>query len=330
MPIGETIAYLAGLVDGDGYFKITRSFRTPRIVHPYYATVVGVSQLWPGEAVRIFATTFGGVVMDPRKISAGRLMARCEIRGASAESAARRLLPFLQMKRDQAILLLEIGRLRSGRRGRVRDGGAGYAQMELVRQVLRSSHKGTARIGKLAPFLSPTEGYTEPTTDQLGCSREQLLSYLAGIIDSDGNLRIERGRAKKMINPRYRINIRCAQVMPSRAVELLARTFGGRLGNVKSRRANCRDLVSWSLYDKAAESAIQALLGYLVVKKTEALHLLELRCLKAKGKHGLTEWVHANRWRAGVRMRKRCYSAEQIAEFERIFFRVQRIHSPQG
>jgi hypothetical protein len=126
----ETLAYLEGIVDGDGYFKVSRSYRTPGTVHPDYATIAGVSQVWPGEAVKIFSFTFGGVVMDPRKISAGRLMARCEIRGAKAESAARRLLPFLLLKRDQAILLLEVSRLRSDRHGRVRDKGAACTQLE--------------------------------------------------------------------------------------------------------------------------------------------------------------------------------------------------------
>src|SRR6266540_2637755 len=53
---GEIFAYLAGLVDGDGYFKATRSYRTPRIVHPYFGTVVGVQQLWPSDAVSLFAS----------------------------------------------------------------------------------------------------------------------------------------------------------------------------------------------------------------------------------------------------------------------------------
>jgi len=276
----------------------------------------------------VFAATFGGVVMDPKKISVGRLMARCELRGSKAESAARRLLPFLQLKREQAILLLEIGRLRPRRRLRVRERGAACVLMEGVRQALRSSHDGTRPTGKLVSSRLSLEGYQELTPEQLGWTREQLLSYLAGIIDSDGNLRIERKRVRGMIGPHYRINIRCGQVLPSRAVELLAKTFGGHVGLRRSRRPNCRDLATWSLYDRAAESAIRALLPYLVVKKTEALHLLELRWMKAQGKNGLTEWVHANRWQASVRMRKRCYTFEQIAEFERIFLRVQHMHSP--
>src|SRR5256885_14202516 len=255
--------------------------------------------------------------MDPKKISVGRLMARCELRGSKAESAARRLLPFLQLKRELAILLLEIGRLRPRRRLRVRERGAACVLMEGVRQALRSSHDGTRPTGKLVSSRLSLEGCQELTPEQLGWTREQLLSYLAGIIDSDGNLRIEKRRVKRMIGPHYRINIRCGQVLPSRAVELLAATFGGRVGLSKSRRPNQRDLATWSLHDKMAEPAIRALLPYLVVKKTEALHLLQLRRLKAEGKQGVTEWVHANRWRDSARMRKRCYTTSQVAAFER-------------
>src|SRR5207245_6223851 len=129
--------------------------------------------------------------MDPKKISVGRLMARCELRGSKAESAARRLLPFLQLKRELAILLLEIGRLRPRRRLRVRERGAACVLMEGVRQA-RSSHDGTRPTGKLVSSRLSLEGYQELTPEQLGWTREQLLSYLAGIIDSDGILRIER------------------------------------------------------------------------------------------------------------------------------------------
>src|SRR5438132_10321524 len=166
MPRGETLAYLAGIVDGDGYFKVSRTYGTSRTVHPYYATTVGVSQLWPGEGVRIFAAAFGGFIEDPRKISIGRWMARCEVRGSKAESAARRLLPFLQLKRNQAILLLEIGRLRPRRRLRVRERGAACVQMEGVRQALRSSHDGTRPTGKLVSSRLSLEGYQERTPEQ--------------------------------------------------------------------------------------------------------------------------------------------------------------------
>src|SRR2546428_6061427 len=211
---GETLAYLAGIVDGDGYFKVSRTYRTSGTVHPYSAATVGVSQLWPGEGVRIFAAAFGGFIEDPRKISVGRWMARCEVRGSKADRAARRLLPFLQLKRDQPILLLEMGRLRPVR-VRVRDLGAACSEMEEVRQALRRSHDGIDRAGKLGPSLPSFEGYHQLTPEQLGWTRKQLLSYLAGIIDSDGNLRIVKRRGKRRIRPHFQINILCGHGFPS-------------------------------------------------------------------------------------------------------------------
>ena len=148
-----------------------------------------------------------------------------------------------------------------------------------------------------------------------------------GVVDSDGNLRIEKKRVRDMLGPNYRINIRCAQVVPSPALELFAKTFGGRLAVRKSQSPNERDLVSWSLHDRAAMRAVEALALYVIVKLAEANLLLDLRRLKAEGKHGETEWVHANRWRDSVKMRKRCYTSEQVAAFERIYRAVQALHS---
>src|SRR2546428_1003219 len=127
-----------------------------------------------------------------------------------------------------------MGRLSPGR-ARVRDGGAACSAMEEVRQALRRSHDGIDRAGKLGPSLPSFEGYQQLTPEQLGWTRKQLLSYLAGIIDSDGNLRIVKRRGKRMINPHHPVNIRCGQVLPSPAAERLARTFSGRVGPRQSR-----------------------------------------------------------------------------------------------
>src|SRR3989441_12878009 len=156
-------------------------------------------------------------------------MARCEVRGSKAESAARRLLPFFQLERDQSIILLEIGLLRRSR-VRLRDLGAACSEMEEVRQALRRSHDGIDRAGKLGPSLPSFEGYQQLTPEQLGWTRKQLLSYLAGIIDSDGNLRIVKRRGKRGIRPHYRINIRGGQGLPSPAGELLGKALGGAGG----------------------------------------------------------------------------------------------------
>jgi len=296
-------------------------------LHPYYATIVGIQQLWPSEAVRLFAVVFDGE-KKTESTRGQRIMWRCEIQGEKAEAALRRLLPFLLLKRSQAILLLEVAQLRPRRRGRASPSNTAYARMEMIRRELRGLHEGSRQSAREALPVNPLwGGYPELSPNALGWSRGQTLAYLAGIMDSDGNFRVEKRRVKGMIAPHYRTNVRCAQVSPSPAVELLARVFGGRTVLRSSRKLNHRSLVSWSVNDRTADGAVRALLPHLRVKWMEACLLLELRQLKAQGKKGLTHWVHRTRWQRPIKMRKRCYTPEQVAEFERIRQAVPALHS---
>jgi len=257
----------------------------------------------------------------------GTPMARCELRGKVAGSAARRLAPFLLLKRSQALLFIEAVRLRPKRRGRTLPTERGHESVEKITQALVSVQRGQWDFSKdHYPLPAGMNGYVCLTPAQLGWTREETLAYLAGVMDSDGNFRIYRKRVSAMRWPHYRINIRCAQVIPSPAVELLSTTFGGRITTVKASRPNSRDLASWNLHDRAASPAIEALLPYLRVKWLDACLLLELRHLKSRGKEDITEWEHRTRWQRLIKMRKRSYSSSQVADFERVRQSLRALH----
>lgn len=319
------LAYLGGLVDGDGYFKITRSYRTPSIRHPYYANVIGVSQLWPGPAVHLFAGAFGG---DVKAVTTqhGTWMARCELRTGRAESAARRLLPFLLVKRTQALLFLEVPRVRPKRHGRTLPSEHGHEDLERITNALTQLQQGRWGAAEQLPLSSYMTGYEGLSPGQLGWTEEETLAYLAGTLDSDGNFRILKKRGQRMRWPYYQINVRCAQVLPSPAVELLCQTFGGRVSTKRERRANHRDLAMWSINDRTAFDAVTALLPHLRVKSADASLLLKLRELKSRGKEDLTECRHRTRWQRVIPMRKRSYSEEQVAEFDQVKEALQALH----
>jgi hypothetical protein len=327
VPEAVVLAYLGGLVDGDGYIKITRSYRSPRIRHPYYTNVLGVSQLSPGPAVRLFASTLGG---DVREVLTphGTKMTRCELRGKVAVSAARHLAPFLLLKRNQALLFLEAVHWRPTTHGRTLPTETGHERVERVLRALVSVQGGTWEYSKNPlPLDASIRGYGTLTPDEMGWTRAETLAYLAGIMDSDGNFRICRRRVAGMRWPQYRVNVRCAQVSPSPAVQLLKRIFGGHISLVEDGRPNHRDLVAWSIDDRGAVPAIEALIPHLRVKWIDACLLLELRDLKSRQKEDLTSWVHANRWHARVEMRKRSYSSRQVAEFERVRQTLLALHA---
>ena len=295
------------------------------IRHPYYANVIGVSQLWPGPGVRIFADAFGGN-LKATPTSKGTPMARCELGGARAESATRRLLPFLLVKRTQAVLFLEVPRVRPKRRGRTVPTETGHQRLEEIADALARLQQGRLATSRHLPVSTCMDGYELLSPPRLGWTREETLAYLAGIMDSDGNFRILKKRGQRMRWPYYQIIIRCAQVKPSPAIELLARTFGGSIATKRERRQNHRDLDSWSLHDKAAFVAITELLPHLRVKSRDAWILLELRRLKSRGKEDLTEWEHRTRWQRVIPMRKRSYSADQVAQFETLHRKLQELH----
>ncbi len=264
-------------------------------------------------------------MMKPMIWRGHRPMARCEIHERKASAAVRRLLPYLLVKKNQALLLLELRALKL-----LSQQGSGEcsASMEVIRETVLTLHEGSgSRVEQILPVSSALKGYEKLGPLELGWSRCETFAYLAGVMDSDGNLRVEKRHIEGMLGPHYRICIRAAQVAPSPAIDLFARTFGGHVTVKKVNRPNQRDLAYWSLHDKSAVPAIAALLPYLLVKRQEAYLLLDLRRLKAEGKKGITEWVHPNRWHRAVKMRKRCYTPEQVAEFERIKGLVEALHS---
>lgn len=257
-------------------------------------------------------------------------MARCELRGQVAASAARRLAPFLLVKRDQVLLFLEAVRLRPRRYGRTVAMEKGHERVEALARALRAVQRGERDSAAPLPLPAPMESYRSVTPPQLGWTREESLAYLAGIMDSDGNFRIYKQRVPGMRWPHYRINIRCAQVEPSPAIRLLAEIFGGRITKKKARWADHRDLAEWNLHDRAASGAAESLLPHLRVKWVEACLLLELRRVKARGMQDMTLWNHPTRWGHNARMRKRSYSAAQVAEFERIRQSLLTLHGNGG
>jgi hypothetical protein len=146
-------------------------------------------------------------------------------------------------------------------------------------------------------------------------------------MDSDGTFKIEKRRVDAMINPFYRIKIGAGQVAPSPAINLLAKAFGGTVRIRDDGRKGHRPMARWSLFDKSAVPALGALLPYLVIKAPQARLLLQLRERKARGKLGFTEWTHKTRGPRPIKMRKRCYSPEQVREFDRLYQIVKALHA---
>lgn len=234
------LAYLAGVLDSDGYVKISVQ-KALRMRLTGYATIIGVSQLWPSEAINLFEETFGGKKYGPMRKPGSRAMVRWEVRDCISEIALSELAPFVLVKDEQAKLLLKFIGLKTKISETVLRLNSGMSP--LLQTLVRNRF-----AAEFVPDLDATRrkmialneglGIPEPTLEAQKASlpskierwtREQIFSYLAGVMDSVGNFKIERKVVPGMINPFYRVCVRAAQVIPSPAIELFARTFGGNV-----------------------------------------------------------------------------------------------------
>lgn len=116
---------------------------------------------------------------------------------------------------------------------------------------------------------------------------ELELAYAAGVIDSDGCIRVSRStwRARKKgdcVNPTYQAVIFVRQVEPE-AVEFLHQAFGGYRGMTTPTAQRGRPMHSWNIHSQAAGRTLQALLPYLRIKRRQAENALEVCLLSRLG-----------------------------------------------
>lgn len=108
----ETLSYLAGLLDADGYFSIMCSDSCQKRfgrANPQWFESIGLKQTID-IGPRLLKETFGGCIyMDKPSAVNGKPLFSWRISSRSAAICAARLLPFLRIKRKQARFLIRLG-----------------------------------------------------------------------------------------------------------------------------------------------------------------------------------------------------------------------------
>lgn len=107
----------------------------------------------------------------------------------------------------------------------------------------------------------------------------QTLAYLAGAVDCDGSINVQRQHRKRVSGRKVlalMVRLTFVQVNPD-VPRLFERTFGGNVYfYVAPYRERTRGWHQWYVGGAAAANAIRALLPYLVLKKTQAELVLQL------------------------------------------------------
>lgn len=123
-------------------------------------------------------------------------------------------------------------------------------------------------------------------------NRNEVYSYLAGIIDGEGSIDVSVAiPVKQRKSHSYRIRLKCSMCKDG-AIKLLKKEFGGKIFLRTRKNPRHNPLFEWSIRSDLALNALNKILPYLRIKNRQAILAIELHelvsktILNEKGKQG--------------------------------------------
>jgi hypothetical protein len=164
--------------------------------------------------------------------------------------------------------------------------------------------------------------------------REILLSYLAGVMDSDGYFTIRRESyglriRKDRVNPDYYERVGLKQTSPL-VIDLIKKYFGGYRSIQKPNAKNGKPLHSIELSCLKAHKFVKEIYPYLKIKKKQAKILFKLREKLKEPKKEIRWYEVNNRWGQKVKMHYKCWSIEQIKYFEKLRKKIKSLNDSRN
>lgn len=98
---------------------------------------------------------------------------------------------------------------------------------------------------------------------------DRELMWMAGIIDGEGCIMINRIHRKGAGHPDYRMGINI-NVVEGQDTSMFVKRFGGKLYLMKPPTERAKPYYAWTLYGEAALAVLRTLLPFLVWKREKA------------------------------------------------------------
>lgn len=242
------LAYLAGYTDGDGCFHIRESskkFRNTFVISSTNKTVLDH-----------FQYKFGGNVRFVRQIRKEKSQYHFIVEGAKANDLIKSFSKFLIEKKEESELFAWFFETSDKQE-----------KWLTIKDMKMSRLKGLAKpqdkfdIEKKANSINPTE---------------ENFAYLAGFIDAECCLGLQRYKAKGKNNWLYKSLLQCNNTR-SQSIRLLVSIFGGNVHFIKRRTSttNLRDQITWRLSSQSLAKILPKIYPYLITKKAVCEQLMK-------------------------------------------------------
>lgn len=264
------LAYIAGVLDGDGSFSLIKNPSSGHISPLYYPMIQLANAHKP--LVDMFKDEFGGFRSERlsyfgKDKSVRRPSHQWKMeKSTSCLPFLEEIIPYLVVKKERATYLRDYILDNPFKRG----GG------RLDDNILRNRESAYIKMKSLNEYAD-IHGNILSKNKRIDSSDEQFWAYVAGIMDTDGSFSVkkENRAADGCINPKYSVLI-LLTMNDCRAIYHIYNNFdGGNIITVKAKTSNQGFCYRYMLNNR--EKVIKFLkncIPYLFIKKDIAINLL--------------------------------------------------------
>jgi hypothetical protein len=237
-------SYIAGYIDGDGCFYIGKP-SGDRTRYQAKIIITSVNQ----EVLHWISTTFRGSIQYkvPQKTT-HKPVYYLNISPKASLLLSENTLPYLVEKSDEAKLFIDFARSKKENKK------AAAEEMNKIKNfnnLVSKNHKEEFEL--LRATIKPTK---------------EDFAYLAGFIDAECCLGIQKYKSKHRSNPLYKIQLQCNNTKAPIFKWLLQR-FGGQIHFIdrNTRNPDHRNQLTWRLSSKALSNILKDIHPFLRYKK---------------------------------------------------------------
>lgn len=289
------IAYLAGVMDGDGSFSLLRLKKGSK---NYLYTPMLQCASWRLEFIHLLKETFGGNLVTgkvhiKKNGEEGHALTCWKLRSfKNCTKVIEELIPFMQIKKNRASVLLSNLDIFHYVRGKELSSFVLKERERVYQELINSNNNKYV--------------YSRIERVHIDQTHEEAWSYIAGIFDTDGSFSVKKQCENKgtwVKNPRY-LPVISLSMIDARAINYIKSSFeNGKIYMPKNNDTGNKYHFQFGIYTK--EDCIKFLkniIPYLRSKKENALTLLEF-CEKSKN----TGYCRAGIPEEELKFREECY-----------------------
>lgn len=251
------LSYIAGYFDGDGCFYIGKNIIKDRTNPKFRQQIIITST--DKKFIDYLVTNFKGTVQTSKKSAATAFhkpVNYFSMRKKSGVDFTNQIIDYLVEKKQEAELFLEFAQSKE------RD--------DLIIKMNQTKELSNLVNKEMKHEFEPSKNSIKPN--------KQDFAYLAGFIDAECSLGIQKYRAQNKPNYLYKMILQCNNTkFPT--IKWLLERFGGQIHFVERRSGNIlhRDQLAWRLSSNSLANILNKILPFLKHKKPVCKELLEFQ-----------------------------------------------------